>query len=182
MALRVLLVGLVASMGLALPSGQDVKSWADSGGRWVESRLADLNHFRAEAERAFEGGPATDPAVYAEATAPARTEVATTRDDLTFDAVVEGMASSFAADLATIEKAKSGVEIAATTPAPTLEEVPADTCIAPDALVAEGDSLDLENPEASPTPVLAVESPSTAEKLTSAVRLTKEAVNAWASV
>ena len=41
MTLRVVLVGAVASLGLALPSGERLESWTHSGRTWLNTRLAE---------------------------------------------------------------------------------------------------------------------------------------------
>ena len=49
MALRCLLVSLVASLGFELPSNQDVTSWTISGRNWVSTRAVELTALQAEA-------------------------------------------------------------------------------------------------------------------------------------
>ena len=51
MTLRIMLAGLVASMGLELPGGPDVSPWMRSGLDWVHARLADPSGPAFEANR-----------------------------------------------------------------------------------------------------------------------------------
>ena len=130
MALRVLLVGLVACLGLELPGADEVSAWNAGARSWVVAWLDDVSKLSDSLPRESTNPPAS------------------IRADLAFDAVVEGMTSTFSDDLA--------------------ENLSVSTLIAP--------------VEATSEPV-AIESPgSRAEKLNEAVRLTRQAVDAWASL
>ncbi len=83
MALRVLLVAIVAALGLELPGADEFAGWERSGREWVAARLADLSKLR------LDDAPATEP-----------TEAAQDRVDLAFEAVTESMALDFSSDLA----------------------------------------------------------------------------------
>jgi hypothetical protein len=183
MTLRVLLVGLVASMGYELPSGQDIESWTRTGSQWVNARLADLSHLRAEAERSIARSTDSDRAVEPTPAPSATAEVGLTRDDLMFDAVVEGMASDFATDLASIEVAKP-VEAVVVAIEPFVEMSEA-ACLDPELEVAAPDTparADLEVTAASPAPSPTIEATSKAERISTAIRLTRQAISAWASL
>ena len=176
MALRVLLVGLVASMGFELPDGQELSSWTKTGRDWFNARMVDLSNLRVEAERVIaedaDGERAEEPAA-------APIEVASTRADLAFDAVVEGMASEFATDLASIEARKPPDEALAAVE-PSREIPPAEQS---DPSLEDPDVETLAEADPAPTaPAQAVEPPSRIERISTAVRLTREAMNAWASL
>jgi hypothetical protein len=139
MALRVLLVALVAAMGLELPDSAELANWDRSAREWVAARMAELP------------GVGVD-----EFPAVSTVEAAPSRVDLEFEAVTEAMASEFSTDLASI-KSKPAVESA----------------------------LASSEPEGDPSPEVAVppaaQAPRT-ERISEAVRLTKQAVDAWASL
>jgi hypothetical protein len=217
MALRVLLVGLVASMGFELPTGQDLSSWARTGRGWADARMAELSWLRLEAEKAI--AIATD-GVRDELPPSRSAEVASTRADLIFEAAVEGMASGFAADLALMEDASPAEESVVAEVGPTradlifeatvegmASEFAADLALMEDASPAEETVVVVERfqemppaestepePEGpaieAPSDVLAPAAASAlsarpasrVERLSAAVRLTKQAVSAWASL
>ena len=77
MALRLLLVGLVIGLGVDLPSGDEIATWARAGSDWVQARI----------DGAF------GPEAVAEATP---------TDDAAFAAIVDEMAGTFASDRAAI--------------------------------------------------------------------------------
>jgi hypothetical protein len=183
MALRFLLVGLVASMGFEMPSARDVESWTRSGRNWVEARLSDANSLRLEVARVLDRASDCE---RAEPPAPApEVEVASIRDDLTFDAVVDGMARDFVVDLASIkepgpvDEAIAIVEPfrempeATPTPTPSRPESPAiETVVAAPSEPVEGPAT---VPAAAPTS-------SRIEKISTALRLTRQAMSAWAAL
>lgn len=193
MVFRCLLVSLVASLGFELPSGQDVTSWTRSGQGWVSARIVELSALQAEAsgwlgmndptvKRMAELAVAETTPVpvlqAAELAAPA---------ELAFESINESMAQDFARDQ---------VQIAAALP-----QAPEATPIVPEStqtIVAIIETESTANPEIeSMTLVLAnsladthadevEEEESTVDdstaRLNSAVRLTCEAVQAWATV
>jgi hypothetical protein len=175
MALRFVLVGLVASMGFEMPSGGDVESWTRTGQNWFEARLAELSSLRLEASRAFDA--ATD-CERADASAPApvpAVEVASVREDLTFEAVVDGMAKDFTADLASINEPRPAEEAIATVE--PFREMPE---AAPSPSPSPAPAIE-SVVEARPEPVV---SPATSrvEKISTALRLTRQAMSAWAAL
>jgi hypothetical protein len=53
MALRLVLVGVVASLGLSLPSGETLEAWTRSSQAWINARLAEWESRRTVDEGAF---------------------------------------------------------------------------------------------------------------------------------
>src|SRR3954451_5110943 len=53
MTLRVILVGLVAGLGLGLPSAERVRTWGDSARDWARTQLAEFEARTATDEGAF---------------------------------------------------------------------------------------------------------------------------------
>ena len=178
MALRFLLVSLVAGMGLELPSGQELSSWTRAGREWAGARMVELSSLRVEAEQAFLG--ATDCERAIENTGPiASAEVGASRADLAFDVVVEGMASTFAADL-----------VASRSDRP--ESVSTPDAFADQRRGEDPPILAWSDPEPEPAffpasvetrPEAVSEVPAIAarvDRLSAAVRLTRQALSAWA--
>jgi len=165
MALRFLLVSLVAGMGFEMPNGTDVETWTRPGRDWVEARVADIAGLRTRAERAFAGADDREPVAEAVSSL-AGAEAPLAASDLAFEVVSEGMAADFAVDLAL-----------------TRSEEPPAPAVADAAMLA-----DLDGPAALPSgesvaALLAAEdapAPSRSSRLFNAVRLTREAVHAWA--
>ena len=196
MVLRCLLVSLVASLGFELPSGQDVTSWTMSSRSWVSARAVDLSALGAEASGWL---GLNDPTVQrmaelaatkAESTSEPETTLPSLTAEFAFELINEDMALSFADDqarllAATVAEAPpigeaespasgelAGETIASTEPVPNPE-------LDPLARIFAGpvtDSID-EAPGTTPDVVLVP-----TDRLNSAVRLTREAVHAWASL
>jgi hypothetical protein len=193
MALRVLLVAIVAALGLELPGADELVGWERSGREWVAARLADLSTLRLD-----------------EALASEPTEAAPDRADLVFEAVTDSMASDFASDLASIGSKPPDEGILASIgpqagPASSTQPDRADLVF---EVVAESMASDFASdlasigskpsdqgilasvePQAGPASAVApavaeASSPqeSTLHRLSTAVRLTKQAVDAWVSV
>ena len=108
MALRCLLVSLVATLGFELPSGQDVTSWTMSGQNWVSARGGDLASM-GSATSGWLGlndpdlvttlvGP-TLAAASSQVIASAEAAAASESADLAFESVGEGMTLTFADDI-----------------------------------------------------------------------------------
>ena len=206
MALRMILVGLVASLGFEPPSMSRIESWGQTGRDWVVARVGELTTMTS--------GPVVAEIVEtpAEPEAPVTTAAvepspATTKavDDLTFEVVVEGMAVQFGDQLA----------MATPAPAPAVEPVPV-VAAAPEAepVVAEAppvvepmiETVVAEAPPvaepvvaAEAAPVVVAEQPAPAaiatddattptgesrglNRLTHAVTLTRQAFAAWANL
>ena len=184
MTLRIMLLGLVASMGIELPSGADVSCWTRSGRDWVAARLVDRSGSGVEADRA--DVPPTDCRQAEEGIeSPGVARGVEASDDIAFEAVAEGMAADFAADL-----------MAMTEDGPSSEESPSSLAqteasganppeaeeLASLALpMIEVDAVGEEDP-ASEAIAETEEVPSRADRVSSAVRLTREAVQAWVSL
>jgi hypothetical protein len=177
MALRLFLLALVGLMSFELPSERDVSSWTEGGSRWVNARLASLSDLKTEVERAFIGVSQPDPANEPASPPDSLTaEIASMRADLAFETAMDGLARNFRTDLASIQAAL-----------PVAEEAP----IAVDTVDTLGITVEQVEPrcfdpetEASRPSSLGVfvdPNPS-ADRLSSAVRLTREALSAWASL
>ena len=93
MALRALLVALVACLGLELPDVDELRAWNQAGRDWVSASMAGL----ASPQGDFERSLAQD--LSAESSQGDRIEAVSGRVDLAFEAVVDGMAAGFSADL-----------------------------------------------------------------------------------
>jgi hypothetical protein len=165
MVLRILLVGLVAALGLDLPDSAEIAGWRKSGHEWASARMADLSSLLVEAELAFGASP--DRAIGGESREVETIPVApSSRVDLAFEAVVEGMASGFSADLALMEESKPPVEEAVASVEPT----------------PEGPAAGVASPEPAPAAEILAPPISRLERISTAVRLTRQAVDAWASI
>jgi hypothetical protein len=185
MALRLLLVGLVIGMGVELPSGDEVASWAHAGRAWIQARVDGLLGPDALAEVR----PDPDAEFAAIVDDMALAFAAEPKPDVAFTAIVDDMATSFAADLARVEPPK--VEPAPRRLAAAFEplEVPDDleTGVA-FALNRESQGVGIVPEPIAPEPAkiaaLGTEStvPSGPERLASAVRLTGQAAAAWMAV
>lgn len=186
MALRLVLVGLVASMGIELPSGSDLANWTRTGREWAGVRMADLSVIRVEAARTCAGpadcGPADGHLGAADVTG-----AGSGRADLAFDVVVEGMAVDFAADFASLrvdgpapdqvpdaisggERGVVPTELSWSDPEPVPADPIAEVAIEAPALPVEALAL----------PVEATLVSRRSERLSTAVRLTRQALDAWA--
>ena len=180
MTLRIMLVGLVASLGFELPSDGDLSCWSHSGREWVAARLADFSGPRREADP-----PVAEGVGRAVAEAPALAEASHADADLIFEVASETMATDFAADLLALQSESPGPDDAPTpAEAPVIASVglPAGEDLAtPDAPAVEvvASSESVEADEASIEEEH--DAPSVA-RLSNAVRLTREAVQAWAEL
>lgn len=178
MALRFLLVSLVAGMGLELPSGQDLSNWTRAGREWAGARMVEFSSLRGEAACASRGP--TDCERESEGTGPAPTaDAGPPTVDLAFDVVVEGMASAFAADLAAIGPDRPELDV--------LPEVIAEQSRGEDPPILAWTDPEPE-PASFPAPAESRPDGSTGspamagrvERLSAAVRLTRQALSAWA--
>lgn len=202
MALRLILVGLVASMGFEPPSMTRVESWGRTGQQWVVAQSSALMSMvsgpvaiETAASEEPDAAPAEAPALAAaEPAAPAAPEAV---DDLTFEVVVEGMAVQFGDDLAMMTPAPAPAVVAATTPAPApaepvvVETVPPVVAeVVPPAVeppsvaatVPHADDLPAPVAEAASTLADATPAAPRAARFSQALRLTSRAMAAWASV
>ena len=188
MTLRLMLVGLVTGLGLELPSERDLSCWADSGRAWVHARLADLPRVGVEVVQSDDlcGEPESEPAITpAAACSP-------TAADLAFEAASGRVSAEFASDMAaTLASAKAAADSDATfaeAAAPAALDLPAGEEIAPapattvEVAAAEPAVPPSADDETCGGVAFEDEAPSRADRLSSAVRITREAVQAWSDL
>ncbi len=185
MALRCLLVSLVASLGFELPSGQAVTAWTTSGGDWISARTVDLSAIGAEASGWLGSNdptmkPRTEVLVATPAPSPTgNDESSPPSTDLAFASINDGMARAFADDSQTALAEPVPVALAQegspATPVEVLPQPAADSlALAFPALATAATDEEGDDSAASP--------PASVDRLSSAVRLTRDAVEAWASL
>ena len=153
MALRFLLVGLVIGLGVELPDGDEVVSWARAGGEWLQARIDDA--FGADAVAAAE-----------------------TTSDAEFAAIVDRMAGAFAADLALADRPAASDRLTFEPIAVPDDPEPGLAFALNRASQGEGVIPEPALPEVVDAPG----SLPAAGRLASAVRLTREAASAWMNV
>ena len=198
MMLRLILVGLVTSMGLELPSGRDVSCWAESGRSWANAQVAALTTSGVEVAPAEAPGVAVGPV----------------EADRAFEAVGAEMAADFAADRAlTCAQAQAPALALAQPDAGCDGDTAAAVAVAEAVAVARAEaepgiieevviglpsgeevaavalSTPADEPAMGAVAVVAEEdmeagddTPSHADRLAEAVRLTREAAQAWADL
>lgn len=174
MLLRVMLVGLVTSLGLELPTEGDLDAWKQSGRDWCQTRLAEWDARMPADASAFASDPA-EIAVKAPDAAEAK--------DLAFDLAMGETTRSFEVDHALLEAARA---LASLPPAVedafdaerTLELGRAAEPLVDALAVAEPAAA----PELVPSPEVDINAPSRGARLAAAVRLTSQAAHAWASL
>lgn len=220
MALRLILVGAVAGLGVSLPSAEQMTTWRGAGQRWVNTRLAAWDDQMPADDRAFvlADEPATVPADTRPALASvpdvtrAETPTASTESavstDAAFLAAQSETLSAFAADgpTSTEDAARiDAVELARTLdngtesplgrvtrvlamtpgsprPAPQAEDEDRNPRAAKSLRVETGDFL---NPGAAVAHLpegLDRVTGADGDRLSQAVRLTRDAVHAWVSL
>ena len=172
MLLRLILVSLVTSMGLELPSSQDVSCWAESGRSWANAKLADL----------------TVPEVAVVSATDLGEECPSEEADLVFQSVVGEMAGDFATDQCDLRGSQPAsdaycdampVEVVETVVVvlPEGEELAAvvvmDDVVEPSSIASLDDEPSFEEDEVAP---------SRTDRIASAIRLSREAVQAWADL
>lgn len=194
MALRCLLVSLVASLGFDLPSGRDVTSWKVMGRDWAAARAVDLATLGAEAsgwlgaEDSAGRPPVADavaaPSVSVPAPEAAPTATGSAERDLVFDAVGQELAAALAADRRQLVEALVPPAPAAEAPAIEVAGLAGgEPTGRPDRGAVD---LAFPAPDASATADEVADEleaqPDAPGRLSSAVRLTRDAVRAWASL
>jgi hypothetical protein len=182
MALRIVLVGLVTGLGIQPPSSQQAFQWYESGRAWWASQMAGWDEICLEAieERpATEVEPAPIPSVV-------RTKESAGADDL-FAAITDDMAETFARDQARMlaaERAQAEAPPTQLRTPPSFEPVWVDEEMFPGEAYALNRASDgIEEPTSNaitPPPVREVASPNRQERLATALRLTGDALHAWA--
>jgi hypothetical protein len=188
MTLRIMLVGLVASMGFDLPGGPDLSCWMQSGRGWVHARVADLTGPDVEADRP-DAGPtdcrqAEPPVSIAPSAIDERVDAV---DDTAFVEASEAMVAEFAADSMTMRDERSPIEDASAMLAgeappvglPGGEEMAVE--VTP---VGEDDPADVIASDDVPGEGMTAtdETPTRADRVSTAIRLSCEAVRAWTNL
>jgi hypothetical protein len=173
MTLRIMLVGLVASMGFELPGTGDFSSWTQSGREWVSARMADLTGPVVEAD-GLGSGPTG--CLQAESLDSIKSSVVAepvkTSEDAAFAAISEAMATEFAADAVLTAKTPLAVESEPTTLAVE----------APPVGLPDGEELAAQVATASVVETAETEDVSRSDRVSSALRETCEAVRAWVNL
>ncbi len=230
MLLRVLLVGMVTSLGLELPTGQEVDAWSRAGRDWCQTRLAEWDASLPTNATALVTVPAPTVAVAADVArnegatqtveVPRIAEIATTSPiaqtveiapiaeaeakvvlaaDLTFIAVMEESVNAFAAE----SFAEEAAAVLASLPLPREEpgvdplvamelgreaERPIEAAMVEAVATLNGptvaDAAGLA-PASVPEPAVAIAAMpghTRGERLAAALRLTSQAVRAWAGL
>jgi hypothetical protein len=143
MGLRLVLVGMVAILGIDLPSRRDLQDWTQAGHSWLCIELDEWNAWVPGGEALFVAAPPprspsteVDPAGTA---SPAPAEPTDVITDAEFTAVVEEMIAEFGASDGAIETEAILVAAPAPAPSPVQSEEPA--------------SLASAEPEITTTPV-----------------------------
>lgn len=157
MALRIALVAFAASLGLDLAEFERAASCLKSSEAWLEARLAELSW----PSIGLEESPSISPDTPIETRVVAKPELQaiSARDDLAFETAVEGMASLFATDLVAMQPQSRAQA-------------------SPELVVAYQ-----TEPDPTPDPVeVPIAADSRLEQISNAVRLTRQAVGAWASL
>jgi hypothetical protein len=157
MALRFLLVSLVAGLGVNLPSGDELTSWASSGREWVQARIDGFRGIESDSSRETE------------------------QADAEFAAVVDEMAGTFSDDLASMDRPSPATQIASVSLEVAEDEIvenePVDDRPEPVAATVEiaTDDEDISEPTVSTGAARSA-------RIASAVQLTRQAADAWISV
>ncbi len=163
MALRIVLLGLVVGMGAELPSADRFEAWASKGKQLASSVWDEFQSLRSGTEADAD-----------RAQIEARKLVA--KADKAFDEAMDAVAKDFTADLAMIEKAREPEQVA--TEIAQLDEQGVDDAAAVEVAMdsdfpAGPNAMDVDAVEE-----VADEQPEQ-ERLSSAVKLTREAMGAW---
>jgi hypothetical protein len=174
MTLRIMLVGLVASMGFELPSSGDLSCWTQSSREWVNARMADLTGSFAEADRLGSGSTgclqaespdSIEPPIIAGSVKPS--------DDAAFVAVSEAMVIGFMAD--TMPTAGMPLPV---------EDDPAILAVeVPPVGLPDGEELATHvAPASNDMATETREDASHPDRISSVLRVTGEAVRAWVNL
>jgi hypothetical protein len=181
MTLRIMLLGLVASLGLELPTRADVEGWATAGAAFACSATECLASPRVEVVALPDLADGTD-RHQAEASfdpSPFVGEEAADAD-MAFAGAAEALASDLSADLAAnpIDRSPAEeVQEAIIALEPPAQAAPAEDESA-GCLLAEADEADVMPSDQAE----ATTADEPADRISSAVRLTREAIHAWASL
>jgi hypothetical protein len=184
MTLRIMLVSLVASLGFELPSGSDVSCWANASAAWVQAHMLD------------EPGPVIECKLDLVESSDCRRVDETfevpavccnkeTESDAAFKAVTDEVAADLSADLLAshreeVPSDQVNTKVVCEMPAPVgLPEGEEVGCLV--VLADEAETAQITWTE-DVLPAEPVESPARVDRVSSAVRLTREAVQAWADL
>jgi len=174
MTLRIMLLGLVASLGFELPSGNDLSCWAKAGQTWFQSRMIEPSGPET-VEPSLDPAEPTDCQQVVE-TSELPSIVCPEEDESVFQALTESIAADFSADLLANHREETLADPVVVASVETEEEAP--------AVLNESDEagcLVVTAEEASPVETVE-EAPSRPDRVSNAVRLTREAVQAWADL
>ena len=183
MTLRIMLLGLVASLGLELPSGADVSGRAQAGSDLADARTLDRSGTGSEVK--LDLAQVSDcHQAHAAIESPTPADDAEKASDLAFEAAMQGLGADLLADHADRPTVDACPMLAIGEPAtiglPEGEEM---GCLV--ALADQGTASEVEaqvEVESGVEVESMGESPSRLDRVSSAVRLTREAVQAWAEV
>jgi hypothetical protein len=188
MTLRIMLVSLVASLGFELPSGSDVSCWAKAGTEWVQARMVDRPGLLVEAKLDL-AAPSDAQLVDEKFDVPALDCEKKADTDASFKSVTDEIAADLSADLLASHREEAPgdqaeVKVALEQPAPAgLPEGEAVGCLVvpgDEAKASEVAWIEEERPTVPAEPT--VDSPARPDRVSSAVRLTREALQAWAAL
>jgi hypothetical protein len=178
-----MLLGLVASMGFELPSGADLSRWIDSSRCWVGSTVADRSGHCGEASKP-DVVPADCRQAQESCPAPCLAMPPKLSEDQAFEAVTDAIAADFTADL--VAKAPEPQPVVEETTVVEVFEIPAVGLPAGEELVSQvvtEEKVDVAVPAEKPVTTELTEAvQDRLERISSAVRLTRDAVQAWADV
>lgn len=202
MILRLFLLSFVAGLGVSVPGQRDLETLSHSAQRWVNAHLANWDSRAGSGEGIFiyvAEAPGTPRETDRPVAPPQATIVGDDQAalDLAFRSIVEEMAPTFAVELAAMASASRteadretmAVELApvATT---SVQSEPTGRVASPEPLEVGEDLYPgeayalnrLSEGIGQETPVAFVEPASPRDRLTNAVRLTREAIFAWTSL
>ena len=191
MTLRIMLVGLVASLGFELPSGSDVSCWAKAGQTWIQSKMIDPSGPETVEPKLDVVVPTDCRQVVEKSEVPSIvSEKETCAADAAFQVVTESIAVDLSADLlanhreeAPAEPVVARVELEAPAPVvlPEAEEAGCLIVNADEAKTAESAWTLDEAKSTEPVETIVEDAPKP-DRVSAAVRLTREAVQAWADL
>jgi hypothetical protein len=188
MTLRIMLVGLVASLGFEPPTGSDVSGWVQAGKAWVQARMLDRSGPEVELKLDL-AGPSDCQRVDLKFEVPPLVCEKEGASDSAFKAVLDGIATDLSADLlanhreeAPSDQVASKLAIEAPAPVPLAEAEDVGCLIVPvdEAKTAEVAWTGEDKPADSVESTIGL--PERPDRVSSAVRLTREAIQAWADL
>ncbi len=188
MTLRIMLVGLVASLGFEPPSGSDVSRWAQAGKAWVQAKMADRSGPEVEPKLDL-AGPSDCQQVDVKSQVSSLVRGNEGSSDTAFGVVSDQIAADLSADLlanlreeAPSDQVDSKLAIEAPAPVRVAEAEEVGCLVAP---VDEAKTAEVAwNEEDKPANLVEslIEMPERPDRVSSAIRLTREAIQAWADL